>query len=83
MSCIAGVGGEVDPRVNTATSGRPTVVIDGCPLECANRSLAKHDVTPDAHVTLAIEGVPRSTTPTKTTNRPKNCSTNSSERSNE
>jgi len=59
MSCIAGVGGNVPPLVNTATSGRPTVVIDGWPLECAKQSLAKHDVTPDAHVNLAAEGVPK------------------------
>ncbi|SFS07978.1 Uncharacterized protein, contains metal-binding DGC domain [Halomicrobium zhouii] len=59
MSCIAGVGGNVAPLVDTATSGRPTVVIDGCPLECAKQSLAKHDVTPDAHVNLAAEGVPK------------------------
>lgn len=59
MSCIAGVGGDVAPLVDTATSGRPTVVIDGCPLECAKQSLAKHDVTPDVHVNLAAEGVPK------------------------
>ena len=59
MSCIAGVGGDVAPLVATATSGRPTVVIDGCPLECAKQSLSNHDVTPDSHVNLAAEGVPK------------------------
>jgi len=59
MSCIAGVGGDVAPLVDTATSGRPTVVIDGCPLECARTCLADHDVTPDYHVNLAEEGVPK------------------------
>jgi uncharacterized metal-binding protein len=59
MSCIAGVGGDVAPLVNTATSGRPTLVIDGCPLECAKECLDQHDVTPDRHVTLAAEGVPK------------------------
>ncbi|MFB6084124.1 MAG: putative zinc-binding protein [Halorientalis sp.] len=58
MSCIAGVGGGVDPLVDTATSGRPTLVIDGCPLECARKSLEQHDVTPDRHVNLAKRGVP-------------------------
>ncbi|MFB6305020.1 MAG: putative zinc-binding protein [Haloferacaceae archaeon] len=59
MSCIAGVGGDVDPLVDTATSGRPTLVVDGCPLECARQSLERHDVTPDRHVTLAERGVPK------------------------
>lgn len=57
MSCIAGVGGEVKPLVHTATSGRPMLVIDGCPLECARASLAKHDVSPDEHVNLAERDV--------------------------
>ncbi|MBO4248432.1 putative zinc-binding protein [Halomicrobium sp. IBSBa] len=57
MSCIAGVGADVDPLVETATAGRPMVVIDGCPLECARNSLERHDVTPDRHVNLAKRGV--------------------------
>jgi uncharacterized metal-binding protein len=59
MSCIAGVGGDVGPLVDTATSGRPMLVIDGCPLECARQSLENHDVQPDRHVNLAKRGVPK------------------------
>lgn len=59
MSCIAGVGGDVGPLVATATSGRPMLVIDGCPLECARKSLEQHDVTPDTHLNLAERGVPK------------------------
>ncbi|MFT4920920.1 MAG: putative metal-binding protein [Haloarculaceae archaeon] len=59
MSCIAGVGGDVGPLVDTATSGRPMLVIDGCPLECARKSLEQHDVTPNRHVNLAKRGVPK------------------------
>ena len=57
MSCIAGVGGGVAPLVDTATSGRPIVAIDGCPLECTKRCLDRHDVTPDLHYMLAEKGV--------------------------
>ncbi|GAA0272682.1 putative zinc-binding protein [Halobacterium noricense] len=59
MSCIAGVGSDVPPLVTTATSGRPMLVVDGCPLECARKSLEQHDVTPDRHVNLAERGVPK------------------------
>jgi uncharacterized metal-binding protein len=59
MSCIAGVGADVGPLVETATSGRPMLVVDGCPLECARNSLEQHDVTPDRHVNLAKRGVPK------------------------
>jgi uncharacterized metal-binding protein len=59
MSCIAGVGGNVKPLVDTAISDRPALVIDGCPLECARKSLEEHDETPDCHVNLAKRGVPK------------------------
>ena len=59
MSCIAGVSRDMAPLVDTATASQPTVVIDGCPLECARTRLADHDVTPDYHVSLAGEGVPK------------------------
>lgn len=59
MSCIAGIGGDVPPLVDTATAGRPMLAIDGCPLQCARKSLAQHGVTPDAHVNLAMEGAPK------------------------
>jgi uncharacterized metal-binding protein len=57
MSCIAGVGGYFAPLMKTATSGRSILVIDGCPLECASKSLEHHGVTPNRHVNLAIRGV--------------------------
>lgn len=52
MSCISGVGGKVPALVKTARSGRPMVVIDGCPLHCARECLANVGVTPDDHVRL-------------------------------
>lgn len=32
MSCIVGLGGDVKPLVRTAKSGRPIVMLDGCPM---------------------------------------------------
>lgn len=57
MSCIAGVGGDVPSLVKLAKSGRPVVVIDGCPLECARHCLARHGVAPDLHWQLGEHGV--------------------------
>jgi uncharacterized metal-binding protein len=57
MSCIAGVGGDVGPLVQTATSGRDIVAIDGCPLQCTRQSLDQHDVTPTEHYDLSQRGV--------------------------
>lgn len=57
MSCVAGVGGDVDGLVRTAKSGAPIVVLDGCPLICARRCLARHHVPVHVHMELSEHGV--------------------------
>lgn len=57
MSCIAGVGGDVEPLVRDAVESDTVVAIDGCPLNCALSCLRKHDVSPDIHVELSSWGV--------------------------
>lgn len=57
MSCIAGVGGDVPSLVRLAKSGRPIVVLDGCPLQCAKHCLSRHGVRPNHHLTLSRFGV--------------------------
>lgn len=59
MSCIAGVGGGVPSLVKKATSGRPIIAIDGCPLHCVKHSLALHGVEPTRHYTLTEHGLVR------------------------
>lgn len=57
MSCIAGVGGDVPPLVKVATSGRPIIAIDGCPLACVKSTLARHGVVPRWYHQLNDYGV--------------------------
>ena len=57
MSCIAGIGGDVPSLLKLAHSGRPIVVIDGCPLMCAKKCLERHGIEPDDHLQLAEHGV--------------------------
>ena len=57
MSCIAGVGGDVPHLLKTARSGRPIVVLDGCPLECARHCLQRHGIAPTQHHQLNLYGV--------------------------
>lgn len=52
MSCIVGVGGKVKPLLKKAQSGRPIIMIDGCPLECGKACLNNVDIEPDKHITL-------------------------------
>lgn len=61
MSCIAGLGGDVKPLVRTAAhameSGRPIIMLDGCPLQCGRQTLARHGIEPDLHWDLSRMGV--------------------------
>lgn len=57
MSCISGVGGNVPHLVKIARSGRPIVVLDGCPLACALHCLKQRGVVPDEHWLLHEYGV--------------------------
>jgi uncharacterized metal-binding protein len=57
MSCIAGVGGDVKPLVKIALSGRPIIALDGCPLQCAAKILARHGLKADQHFDLSELGV--------------------------
>lgn len=57
MSCIAGVGGDVKSLVRTALSGRSILALDGCPLHCAARILARHGLRPTWHYDLSEHGV--------------------------
>ena len=57
MSCIAGVGGDVGPLVRTARSGRPILVLDGCPLHCAARILDRQGIKPAWQFDLSRHGV--------------------------
>ena len=57
MSCIAGVGGGIEPLLRLARSGRPILALDGCPLVCVKESLAQYGIEPQAHVVLSDYGV--------------------------
>lgn len=57
MSCIAGVGGNVQALVSKACSSRPILAIDGCPLHCVSACLAQHGISADVHITLSSYGL--------------------------
>jgi uncharacterized metal-binding protein len=59
MSCIAGLGGDVKRMVRKAKSGRPIVMIDGCPLACGRHTLERHGLKPNLHWDLSRMGIER------------------------
>ena len=56
MSCIAGVGGNVRPKVKLAKSGRQIIALDGCKLKCVFYCLQTSDIKPTLHYILTDEG---------------------------
>lgn len=57
MSCIVGVAAGVKPLLHTARSGRPMIVLDGCPLHCARKALQSYKIQPILHIDLSRHGV--------------------------
>ncbi|MDA8382249.1 MAG: putative zinc-binding protein [Betaproteobacteria bacterium] len=57
MSCIAGVGGDIESFVSQARSGRPILGLDGCPLACVRNTLKRHGVQPDRYLQLQEPGL--------------------------
>jgi uncharacterized metal-binding protein len=57
MSCIVGVAAEVPSLVRVAESGRPMVVIDGCPLACSSHALGNRGLAPTEYIDLSRHGV--------------------------
>lgn len=57
MSCIAGVGGNVQPLVRTAQSKRKIIVLDGCALHCAKHCLDRYEIQVSVHLDLHKAGV--------------------------
>jgi uncharacterized metal-binding protein len=57
MSSIAGIGADDPQAVGKARSRFPIIAIDGCPMACARRCLARHGVEPARHYVLSSYGV--------------------------
>lgn len=60
MSCIAGVGGDVPYLLKIATSGRPIIALDGCPLACVKNCLARHSLQANSYHQFNQYGVKKS-----------------------
>ena len=57
MSGSAGVAAGIPSLLKIARSGRPVIVLDGCPIACAKKSLAQHGITTDDYLQLSSYGV--------------------------
>jgi len=57
LFCLAAVGGHVDDLVQKAQEAGCALVIDGCPVQCARRTLEHAGVEPCCHVVVTELGI--------------------------
>lgn len=63
MFCLAGIGGRVPGIVETTKCASKVLVIDGCPLECARKTLEVAGFSKFAHLKLYELGMEKGKTP--------------------
>jgi uncharacterized metal-binding protein len=63
MSCLAGIGGRVKSLVLKAGTAERILVIDGCPLNCARRTLELAGFKKFDHLELHTIGVKKNSCP--------------------
>jgi uncharacterized metal-binding protein len=59
MSCIAGIGAGIQSFIHQARQAEVLIAIDGCPLQCARRCLAREKLRLDFHYDLSQYGAPK------------------------
>ena len=68
MSCLAGIGGRVKHLVAVAERAECILVIDGCPINCARRTLELAGVKHFEHLALHELGLRKGNCPVNETN---------------
>lgn len=63
MSCLAGIGGRVSGLMANAAAAPALLAIDGCPLDCAKKTLELAGFTNVKHVRVTDLGFKKGKTP--------------------
>ena len=61
--CLAGIGGRVGVIMETTRAAAKVLVIDGCPQECARKTIEEAGFTGFEHLTLASLGLNKGSSP--------------------
>jgi uncharacterized metal-binding protein len=62
MTCLAGIGADLSGFVESAKGADINITIDGCPVQCAKKSLERIGVMPASYV-LTDFGIEKGKTP--------------------
>lgn len=63
MFCLAGIGGRVSGIMETTKAAAAILAIDGCPLDCARKTLEEAGFTQFEHLRLSDLGMEKGKSP--------------------
>jgi len=63
MYCLAGLGGDVESIIETAKAAGGILVIDGCPVDCAKKTVERVGLSGFEHVRVTDLGLEKGKTP--------------------
>ena len=63
MYCLAGLGGDVESIVETAKAAGGILVIDGCTVDCAKKTVERTGLSGFAHLRVTDLGLEKGKTP--------------------
>jgi len=63
MFCLAGIGGRVSGIMETTKAAAAILAVDGCPLDCARKTLEEAGFTQFEHIRLSDLGMEKGKTP--------------------
>ena len=63
MFCLAGIGGRVSGIIETTKAASGILAIDGCPLDCARKTLEEGGFNKFEHLRLSDLGMDKGSTP--------------------
>lgn len=63
MFCLAGIGGRVSGIMASAQAAAALLALDGCPLDCARKTLEEAGFTKFSHLRLSDMGITKGQSP--------------------
>jgi uncharacterized metal-binding protein len=57
MYCLAGIGGRIDGLIEATRAAKRIVAVDGCPVQCAKKTLDHAGFTVDVHSIVTELGI--------------------------
>lgn len=63
MYCLAGIGAGMESFVKIALDSAGVLALDGCPQDCAKKTLESHGVRVSGHLRITDEGMPKGQSP--------------------